>query len=88
MSDVIDVVPLSKRALQKRFQAVLGRTILDEIRHARIDLFSKMLTETDRPIAQIAMACGFPGIDHVSRSFRKLKHMSPLAYRRQYGQRQ
>ena len=88
VTDVVNVVPLSKRALQKRFQAVLGRTILDTIRHARIDLFSKMLTETDRPIAQIALACGFPGIDHVSRSFRKIKRMSPLAYRRQYGQRQ
>ncbi len=88
VSDVIEVVPLSKRALQKRFRAVLGRTILDEIRHARMDLFAQMLTDTDRPIAQIALACGFPGIDHVSRSFRKIKHLSPLAYRRQYGQRQ
>ena len=88
VSDVVDAVPLSKRALQKRFQAVLGRTILDEIRHARIEICSKMLTETDLPIAQIALACGFPGIDHVSRSFRKIKHMSPLAYRKQYGQKQ
>lgn len=88
VADVIDVVPLSKRALQKRFQAVLGRTILDEIRHARMEVFSKMLTETDLSIAQIALACGFPGIDHVSRSFRKIKRMSPLAYRKQYGQKQ
>jgi LacI family transcriptional regulator len=87
VADVIDAVPLSKRAMQKRFQAVLGRTILDEIRHVRVELCSKMLTETDLPIAQIALACGFPGIDHVSRSFRKIKHMSPLAYRKQYGQK-
>jgi LacI family transcriptional regulator len=87
VSNVVDTVPISKRALQKRFHAVLGRTILDEIRHTRVDMVAKMLTETNLSIAQIALACGYPGIDHISRSFRKIKHMSPLAYRKQYGQK-
>ncbi len=87
VSDVIDTVPISKRALQKRFHAVLGRTILDEIRHTRVDMVAQMLTETNLSIAQIALACGYPGIDHISRSFSKIKHMSPLAYRKKYGQK-
>jgi LacI family transcriptional regulator len=87
VSDVINGLPISRRALQKRFQAVLGRTILDEIRHTRVSMVAQMLTETNLSIAQIALACGYPGIDHISRSFRNIKHMSPLAYRKRYGQK-
>jgi len=87
VSDVINGLPISRRALQKRFQAVLGRTILDEIRHTRVSMVAQMLTETNLSIAQIALACGYPGIDHISRSFRNVKHMSPLAYRKRYGQK-
>lgn len=87
VTDVINALPISRRALQKRFQAVLGRTILDEIRHTRVDMVAQMLTETNLSIAQIALACGYPGIDHISRSFGNIKHMSPLAYRKRYGQK-
>ena len=87
VTDVINALPISRRALQKRFQAVLGRTILDEICHARVDMVAQMLTETNLSIAQIALACGYPGIDHISRSFGNIKHMSPLAYRKRYGQK-
>jgi len=87
VSDVVNGLPISRRALQKRFQAVLGRTILDEIRHTRVSMVAQMLTETNLSIAQIALACGYPGIDHISRSFRTIKHMSPLAYRKRYGQK-
>lgn len=87
VTDVVNALPISRRALQKRFQAVLGRTILDEIRHTRVGMVAQMLTETNLSVEQIALACGYPGIDHISRSFGKIKHMSPLAYRRRYGQK-
>ncbi|MHC4301023.1 MAG: XylR family transcriptional regulator [Planctomycetota bacterium] len=87
VTDVVNAIPLSRRALQKRFQTALGRTILDEIRHTRVDKVAQMLTGTNLSIAQIALACGYPGIDHISRSFGNIKHMSPLAYRKRYGQK-
>jgi LacI family transcriptional regulator len=87
VTDVVNALPISRRALQKRFQAVLGRTILEEIRHTRVGMVAQMLTETNLSVEQIALACGYPGIDHISRSFGKIKHMSPLAYRRRYGQK-
>ena len=87
VTDVINEVPVSRRNLQQKFQNVLGRSILDEIRHTRIEQVAKMLIETNLSIAQIALVCGFPGIDHISRSFRTMKGLSPLAYRKQYGQK-
>ena len=87
VTDVIDATSISRRALQKRFQATLGRTILDEIRHTRVELVAEMLIQTNLSIAHIALACGYPGIDHIARSFRQIKRMSPLAYRKRYGQK-
>ena len=87
VTDVIDATSISRRALQKRFQATLGRTILDEIRHTRVELVAEMLIQTNLSIAHIALAYGYPGIDHIARSFRQIKRMSPLAYRKRYGQK-
>lgn len=85
VADVVEAVPISRRLLQKRFQMVLGRTILDEIRYTRAEQVAEMLSDTNLPISAIALACGFPSIDHIARSFRKIKGMSPLAYRKRYG---
>lgn len=85
--DVVEAVPISRRSLQQRFQRVMGRTILEDIQRTRIEQVARMLTETNLPISKIAMATGFPGIDHISRSFRKIKGMSPLTYRKQFGRK-
>ncbi|MHC4518765.1 MAG: AraC family transcriptional regulator, partial [Planctomycetota bacterium] len=53
VTDVVEAVPISRRLLQKRFQVVLGCTILDEIRHARVEQVARMLSETNLPIAKI-----------------------------------
>jgi LacI family transcriptional regulator len=87
VTDVVKAVPVSRRLLQKRFQRVLGRTILDEIRHTRAEQVARMLSETNLPVSKIALTCGYPGIDHIARSFRKIKGMSPLAYRKRYGRK-
>ncbi|MBI9019620.1 MAG: DNA-binding transcriptional regulator [Phycisphaerae bacterium] len=85
VSDVVDAVAISRRSLQLRFKQALGRSILDEIRKVRIEQVSRMLTETNLPVSNIAMSLGFPGIDHIARFFRKEKKMSPLTYRKRYG---
>ena len=85
VADVVEAVPISRRLLQKRFKMVLGRTILDEIRHSRAEQVAEMLSQTNLPVSQVALICGYPSIDHIARSFRKIKNMSPLAYRKRYG---
>jgi len=87
VSDVINAVALSRRALQLRFRRVLGRSILDEIRRVRTDQVAKMLAETNLPVSKIAMEMGYTGIDHIARYFRREKGMTPLAYRKRYGQK-
>jgi LacI family transcriptional regulator len=85
VSDVVAAVPMSRRTLQLRFRRVLGRSILDEIRRARVDQISEMLVKTNMSVSNIALTLGFTGIDHIARFFRKQKGISPLVYRKKFG---
>ena len=75
----------SRRALEKRFRMLLGRSVLDEIRRARTDQIARLLVETDLPVAQIAELLSFPDVQHVARYFRAAKRISPLGFRKAYG---
>ena len=49
----------------------------------RIHAAQRLLTETDQPVGQVAVATGYGDIFHFSRDFRRRTGLSPLAYRRQ-----
>ena len=82
VSDVAHAVGLSRRALEKRFRAVLSRSILQEIRRIRVGLIARMLVETDLPVSHIAEAQGYENVQHIARYFRQEKGMSPAAFRK------
>lgn len=85
--DVARAAGLSRRVLEKRFQKTLRRSALQEIRRVRVEQLCRMLVETNEPIAQIALALGYPGPEHLARYFRLEKQMTPLAFRQRYGRR-
>lgn len=88
VDEVARAAGLSRRALEKRFRQLLGRSVLEEIRRARTDQIARLLVETDMPVAQIADLLGFVDVQHVARYFRSAKKMSPIAYRKAFGSKQ
>lgn len=82
---VAQAAGLSRRVLEKRFRALLDRSVLSEIRRVRVDQIARMLVETNLPVSQIALALGYESVEHIARYFRSEKGMSPLAYRREFG---
>ncbi|RPI26449.1 MAG: helix-turn-helix domain-containing protein [Acidobacteria bacterium] len=87
VDEVARAAALSRRVLEKRFRACLGRSVMHEIRRVRTDHIARLLIETDLSIQQIGSEMGFSGIEHIARYFREEKGSSPLAYRRKHGQR-
>jgi LacI family transcriptional regulator len=85
VTDVVAATMLSRRAIQKRFQAVLRRSILQEIRRVRVQEIIRLLVETHMSISEIAVEMGYPGPEHISRYFHKATGMSLLAYRKRYS---
>ncbi|HWB52833.1 MAG TPA: substrate-binding domain-containing protein, partial [Tepidisphaeraceae bacterium] len=53
---VLRAVPISRRALERRFEQVFGHTPAEEIRRVRLDRARQLLLETDMPIPNVATA--------------------------------
>ncbi len=85
VGDVAQAAGLSRRALEKRFRTMLGRSILEEIRRVHTDQIARVLVETDLPVNQIAELHGFANPQHFARYFRAGKKQTPLAYRQVFG---
>jgi len=80
--DIAAGIGYSKRLLQARTQKALGTTLGEEVRRMRLLAAAELLSNTDRSIGDIADACGFANVSHLSMRFTKAYHMTPLAYRR------
>ena len=82
VDDVAENVCLGRRVLERRFRQLLGRTVLQEIWRARVDVAKKLLRETSLSMPQIAARAGFADAQRLAVVFRKVVDMSPTDYRR------
>lgn len=82
VANVLRVVPLSRRELERRMQKTLGRTPALEIRRVHIERAKRLLVETNSPIPDVALASGFASREHFAQLFKHETGMSPLRYRR------
>jgi LacI family transcriptional regulator len=71
VDDVVWVAAVSRRGLERRFQRVLNRSVLDEIRRVHIELVTRMLIETSLSVTQIASSLGYTSVAHIGRYFRR-----------------
>lgn len=82
VEDVLDEVPLSRRALEHRFRRRLGRTPKEEIQRLRFDQAKNLLASTDLPLARISDRLGFHQPAYLSAVFKKETGMTPAAWRK------
>jgi len=86
VDDVVEAVDtITRRVLERRFRLLLGRTPLEEIRHAHFARAKMLLSGTDLPIDDVALASGFADPLWFSRAFRDVFGESPADYRRRNG---
>ncbi len=84
VGDVAKAAGASVVALQTRFRAALGRTVLEEITRVRVGRAQELLAGTELKISAVAERCGFPNSQRFSVVFRQVGGVSPGAYRRQF----
>lgn len=85
VDDVVGAAMISRRTLERRFRKELGRSVLEELRRARVAQIAQMLIETNLPVSQIASTLGFPSTKHIARYFHREKGINLVAFRRKYG---
>ncbi len=84
VDDVTNVVPLSRRALEKRFRKATGRSVYQEIQRQRIQKVVKLLLDSNLTITDIAILCGYEDNKNLSRIFTGIHGVTPLQYRKKY----
>jgi LacI family transcriptional regulator len=82
VDDVLRVVPVGRRWLERQFLSKLGRTPHDEIVRVRIDKARVLLLQPEMGLIEIAQKCGYSGIANFHVAFKNLVNNTPAAYRR------
>ena len=81
--DLSNHAGLSRRHVERLFSQYLGRSPARYYLDLRLDRARHLLLQSDMPIVEVAIACGFVSASHFSKCYRELYGRSPKADRRE-----
>lgn len=64
------------------FKSQVGMTAIEYLNYYRIGVSCDRLRESDTPISEIAIGCGYNNISYFNRTFRKYMHCTPGEYQK------
>lgn len=82
VDDVVRRSGVSRRALEIRFRAAMGRSVRAEIERVRLERARRLLAETEMKMPQLAEVAGFGSASYLGHVFRRQLGMTPTEYRR------
>ncbi|HVR84831.1 MAG TPA: DNA-binding transcriptional regulator [Planctomycetota bacterium] len=83
ISDLLRVVPLSRRVMESRYRKATGRTPHQDLVRFRIDRVKQLLAETDHSLERIATLSGFDHPEYMSVAFKRETQTTPGKFRLQ-----
>lgn len=83
LSSLAKQVHLSDAYFSRLFSAQLGMSFTEYLNNVRIRHVQAMLTQTDKSIMEIALACGYCHGDYLSAQFKQKTGMTPSEFRSQ-----
>ncbi len=84
IKDVLEVILISRSALERRMRKVLGRSPQAEITRVRLNRVKQLLEETDLPQHTIAEQAGFTHPQYMAEVFKREIGITPGTYRQQH----
>lgn len=82
LQQAASVAGLQVHSFCRFFKTLTNRTFSDFLNEVRIGLACKLLQQSDLPVTQIALECGYTNISYFNRCFKKINKISPKAYRK------
>ncbi len=83
LEQAASVARMSPKSFCRFFKANTGKTLVEYVHELRIGEACRQLLETDLPVSEVALECGFNNLSNFNRRFRGIKGMTPREYRRQ-----
>ena len=85
LEDVAAFAGFSKYYFSRVFKQFFGFSFSEYLCKRRLEVAGDLLTHTNRPIQEIAIAAGFGSVGTFNRIFRASKNCTPSQYRAMYG---
>jgi AraC family transcriptional regulator len=82
LEEIAGAVGLSPGHFTRQFKASVGMAPHKHLIRLRLERAKRLLRETDRSIAQIALECGFPHREHMTHFFARFAGTTPAVFRR------
>ncbi len=81
VQDVVSAGALARRILERRFRALVGRTLHEEIRRAQTQRAKDLLINTGLSLKDIAERIGFRHVEYFTVAFKRETGLAPSFYR-------
>ncbi len=81
--EIADACGLSVNHFSRAFKQSTGLSPLQWLIERRIERAQALMTDVERPLSEIAIACGFADQSHFTRAFKAVVGRSPGALRRE-----
>ncbi len=82
LQDIAAAANISPRECTRCFRRQLGQTAFEYLLNYRVDRACALLRNTDAPVSQVALDCGFASASYFCKLFRQRLGLSPGAFRR------
>lgn len=79
-----EVAHCTEKQLESRVKRVFGVTVTQYVLQRRVERATRLLTESDLALAEIATQCGFYDQANFTRRFARLTNSTPAQFRRQH----
>lgn len=74
---------MSRSHFHAVFKQETGYTLVEYLHHRRVRTAAEMLVESDMPILEIALSCGYGSLSHFYHVFRRIMGRTPREVRRE-----
>jgi len=81
VEDLANIAFMHSGSVNRFFKQATGFTLIEYINLMRIGRACELLSNTDKKTSDVAYDCGFNNLSHFNRIFKRVKGVTPKAYR-------
>jgi AraC family transcriptional regulator len=85
VADLCALVQLSEAHFSRAFRRTFGKSPHAFVIKRRVELAAQYMLQTEAPLSDIALRCGFTDQPHLCKQFRQITGHSPAAWRRAHS---
>jgi len=85
LADVAKLANMTEVSFSRFFKTHTGISFIDSLLEIRLGHASRLLIDTNQPVAEVAYHCGFNNISNFNRLFKKKKGCTPKQFREDYS---